>query len=260
MSKYKQNPLPKIWDLPLALRIQLSSRGGRQRALTDDQHLVLVLHSYRSSKPSASKRLQPTPVYFWRTPEHEWHFSERGGGFQALESIVQDYEDRVIQLEEANTLATKPEQWFGILDTLTPLLRSARGVSETLLKAYEETNCGQQRELLQKVCDQASETVRIAELLMEDVRRAIQFALVRQQERQSGYIRQQSSAAHRLNVLAAVFLPVATVSSVFGMNLHHGFENWSPITFWAVLISAMVLGGSIGYFVMNVRKINPTEW
>lgn len=74
MSKYKQNPLPKIRDLPLALRIQLSSRGGRQRALTVDQHLVLVLHSYRSSKPSASKRLQPTPVYFWRTPEHEWHF------------------------------------------------------------------------------------------------------------------------------------------------------------------------------------------
>ena len=62
-----------------------------------------------------------------------------------------------------------------------------------------------------------------------------------------------------LNILAATFLPVATISSVFGMNLASGFENM-PILFWLVLLSSIGVGAWIGYSVMNVRQINPTDW
>ena len=50
-------------------------------------------------------------------------------------------------------------------------------------------------------------------------------------------------AAHRLNMIAAVFLPVTAVATLLGMNLTHGLEDWpSPWTFWITLALTFVLG------------------
>jgi Mg2+ and Co2+ transporter CorA len=43
-------------------------------------------------------------------------------------------------------------------------------------------------------------------------------------------------SAHRLNLLAALFFPIAALSSIFGMNAKHGLEAFpSPWIFWGVL-------------------------
>jgi Mg2+ and Co2+ transporter CorA len=37
-------------------------------------------------------------------------------------------------------------------------------------------------------------------------------------------------------LLAAAFFPVATLATVFGMNLAHGMEEWAtPAHFWGIL-------------------------
>ena len=52
-------------------------------------------------------------------------------------------------------------------------------------------------------------------------------------------------AAYRLNLLAAAFFPVATVSAVFGMTIAHGVES-SPTTFWGIVALALVVWGVFG--------------
>ena len=43
-NKRPEKRPPKIWDLPFDIRRQLSGRGGRQRAIAADNHLMLVLN------------------------------------------------------------------------------------------------------------------------------------------------------------------------------------------------------------------------
>ena len=58
----------------------------------------------------------------------------------------------------------------------------------------------------------------------------------------------QASAAHRLNVLAALTFPLLTLCAVFGMNLNHGLEEWnlrvapSPAPLLAVVAGGIALG------------------
>ena len=52
-----------------------------------------------------------------------------------------------------------------------------------------------------------------------------------------------ATAAHRLNLMASFFFPIATLSAIFGMNILHGWEDEpGPIPF-LVLIMAGLLGG-----------------
>ena len=132
-------------------------------------------------------------------------------------------------------------------------------MNDALHKALELTGDEEQQQELQIICDLASEVVRSTALLQVDVQNSIQFNMVQQQEMQARYTQSQSNAAHRLNVLAAIFLPVATISSVFGMNLPSGLES-SQFMFWITFVLSMFLGGVIGFFVMNVRQVNPQDW
>jgi Mg2+ and Co2+ transporter CorA len=50
-------------------------------------------------------------------------------------------------------------------------------------------------------------------------------------------------SGHRLNLIAAMFLPITALGSLLGMNLIHGFETWQkPYAFWIVAAAAFVLG------------------
>ena len=106
----QKNAPPTIWDLPFDIRRQLSGRGGRQRAIAADNHLMLVLN--RVPQPNSD---QADTVYFWRNRDQKWHFSERGGGgFGALETVVQQYEDRIVELEEALAAAKDSRARFQV--------------------------------------------------------------------------------------------------------------------------------------------------
>ena len=198
-------------------------------------------------------------VYFWYSPEGEWRSSEQGAGWNSLNQLLQEYEDEVLRLEKEYEAAHRAEDWFRILDEIVPIHRAARNMYDALQQARQGAMGTELRGNLQQLCDHASEIVRAAELLQIDSVHSMQFAIARQGERQSQFSQQQLQSAHRLNILAAVFLPVATISSVFGMNLASGLEA-TPLLFWGVLIIGLTVGGWIGAKVMRVRQWNPADW
>ena len=251
----KENPPPRMWRIPIEIRRRLSDRVGRQRAITFDEHLLLILHPV----PDRSAPRQPG-VYFWRSPEGEWCYSEQGAGFTSLEELVQRYEDTIVSLERSLESASTTKEYFEILDQIGPIHRASRNMHEALSQAREQTVAYEQRAQLQPLCDQASEIEHSAETLQVDVQNAIQYETARQTELQAGFSRAQSRAAHRLNILAAIFLPLATLSSAFGMNLTSGIENLTPALFWLVMVFGIAIGAVIGVFVMNVRGLSPEEW
>jgi len=52
-----------------------------------------------------------------------------------------------------------------------------------------------------------------------------------------------SEAGHRLNLIAATFLPISALGSLLGMQLVSGFETaYAPWAFWSVAGVALVLG------------------
>ena len=50
-------------------------------------------------------------------------------------------------------------------------------------------------------------------------------------------------SAHRLNLIAAVFLPVTAIATLFGMNLKSGMEgSFDPWAFWLLLGFSLLCG------------------
>src|SRR5437764_1312400 len=49
--------------------------------------------------------------------------------------------------------------------------------------------------------------------------------------------------AYRLNLLAALFVPITALGSVFGMHLAHGLDGWAtPAHFWGVVGLGLLVG------------------
>ena len=68
--------------------------------------------------------------------------------------------------------------------------------------------------------------------------------MARRAEEQAKSGEKMALASHRLNVLAAIFFPVVTISSIMGMNLARGLneEMLSQWLFWVVLAAGLVCG------------------
>ncbi len=59
--------------------------------------------------------------------------------------------------------------------------------------------------------DRAYELSRQAELLYDDAKNSMDVAVVRRAEEQARASHQMTSSAHRLNIMAALFFPFATL-------------------------------------------------
>ena len=70
-----KNILPPTWVVPPAIRERLGDKVGRQRAMTADGHLLLVLH-----KPPKAGDNERQGRFFWRSPEGNWLSSDLGPG------------------------------------------------------------------------------------------------------------------------------------------------------------------------------------
>ncbi|MEX0819428.1 MAG: hypothetical protein WD070_07535, partial [Pirellulaceae bacterium] len=82
------------------------------------------------------------------------------------------------------------------------------------------------------------------------VKNALDVLVAKRAEEQSVASHRMSVSAHRLNMLAAFFFPIATLASIFGANLRHGWEDtWPPIPMLAVLGLGLLLGGILTMFV-----------
>ena len=87
--------IPGTWEVPQPFRNRLGSGPGRQRAMTADGHLLLVLHA--PPKPDEEER---QGRLFWRDPEGEWKTTEQGRGTVALENHLNEYSSAIDVLEQ----------------------------------------------------------------------------------------------------------------------------------------------------------------
>jgi len=227
--------LPSSWDVPAIFRARLGERSGRQRVMSANGHLLLILH--RVPEPGNPDR---TSTFFWRNPHGDWTSSDGGSGLSALDAHLEPWRQFVDYLENQMQESPSAETFFTVVQSTTPLLRTMRNAHRTLQEARDA--CQEDRAIL-LARDDAGELERALELLHNDAKNGMEYMIAKQGEEQARRAHQLVTAGHRLNLLIALFLPLTAIGSVFGMNLAHGLENWqSPWLFWALLVSALAVG------------------
>jgi hypothetical protein len=242
--------LPATWELPGEIVARLGESAGRQRPMLSGGHLLLVLH-----EPPGPDDTERVGRYFWRNPDGAWKSNILGPGIQSLRKHVAEFMERIEKLDDEFQAAATADDYFQILQEVTPLFRTIRHLHATLQEAREMLP--QDRELI-SVRDLAGAAERAAELLQTDARHGLDFTIARSAEEESRRTYQMAVSAHRLNVLAAIFLPLATISTVLGMNLRHGWENVGPEAFWFAVAIGAFAGLVLTMLVAN-RPAPPLE-
>ncbi len=239
--------IPPTWTLPEAIRVRLGQTTfGRQRAIVEEGHVVLVLH-----KPPGPDDAKRDSGLFWRNAAGEWQFSRGGPGPGALKRHVQSYAEIEARLTEEYEKADSATILFNLLEALTPLCRAARNM-HAALQAAREAVPGDA--FLIEMRDLSYEVERNLDILLEDVRNAIQYRTARESEEQARLSKEALHASHRLNSIAALFLPLTAITSLFSMNFSHGLNERNPLLFWFVF----VLGTAVGFALKGWVWRRPT--
>ena len=240
--------LPPDWTIPPVFAARLGDTAGRQRAMSADGHLLLVLHE-RPDPGVPTRAGRP----FWRDPDGRWRATSTDEGLPVLKRHVAAFAERAEELERDWQDATTAADYFDLLQALAPLHRATRNLHATLQQARELVPAD--RDLI-NLRDQAGEIERTIELLHGDARNGLDYTVAHQAEQQAERTYDMAVSAHRLNLLAAVFLPAATLSAIFGMNLTHGLDtgDFPP---WALFWGILAIGLACGAYLAQVIARKP---
>lgn len=226
--------LPDTWGVPEKFKQRLGTSAGRQRAMIDSGHLLLILHGL--PQPGDAER---NARLFWRNPAGEWRATgAKGDGLKALKEHLEQYRKRVAELDELVDTATTAEQLFQVIRYATPIARAARHQHRALQEAREGID---NRDLI-VLRDVAGDIERSTELVAVDAKNALDYVDAKEAEKQTELARKATDAQHRLNLIAALFLPITAVGSVLGVNLRSGLEGQSPALYWGVVLLAFATG------------------
>src|SRR4030095_15742203 len=177
--------LPPSWEVPTQFRDRLGERVGRQPAMIAEGHLLLVLH-----RPPKKDEVERFPRLFWRKPDGTWQSNESGNGPTALARHVGDFAELIDKYDRQEDHAQSVADYFGILEGISPLVRAVKNLHLVLQDARERLPG--ERDLL-NARDRAYELERSAELLVTDVRNALEFATAKKSE-------EQAAASHEMAV------------------------------------------------------------
>ena len=241
------SPLPKHWEIPESIRNRLGREAGPQRAMLEEGHLLVIVH--RMPGPDERERV---PVFFHRTPEGQWRGSDsKAQGPTALHEYLTAYETRLHQLEDEEIKATTATQYHALLEAAAPVLRASRGLHRAFQQAREMVKAD--RDLI-NFRDKAAGIERSAELLLQDAQFGLNYTAARQSEAQAASAAQMAASAHRLNLLAALFLPLTALCSIFGMDLKSGLENRAD-SFWIIVGAGVLLGLIVSMMVARRHRL-----
>jgi hypothetical protein len=237
----KNAVLPHNWDVPKTFIDRLGKKAGAQRAMFHDGHLLLILHEV--PRPDEPER---EGLFFWRQPEGAWRASRGGGpGILPLAQLLDRYAAAVDVLEAQLAAASGAEGLFAVLRQSVPLGRASSNLAAALQQAREYVS---DREII-AMRDRGLELQRACELVAQAAKHALDYAMARQAEAQSRAGNELARSAARLNRLAALFLPLTLVASLFSMNLPNGIEVSSPLLFWGLIGGGLFTGFLLGRLV-----------
>lgn len=231
--------IPKTWDLPESIRRRLGPTVGKQRLMNEDGHLLLLLHQL----PRAEDDEVRTAMAVWRNPEGEWKSSPVGGGLTGLEAHLATYRTAIHGLDEEVEAAKTARQYFDVMPRMHPMQRSTRNMSD-VLQAARQASPDDFR--LINLRDQAADLDRAIELVAADAKSGMDFTLAEAANQQAIAAEEANREARQLNRLAAFFLPMATLVSIFGMNPPDSLYRNEQ--FWMVLAA----GGMLGFIVHSI--------
>ncbi|MCC7338021.1 MAG: hypothetical protein IT422_23265 [Pirellulaceae bacterium] len=233
--------IPSNWQLPDYFRRRLGSSAGRQRLMQSEGQLLIVVH--RVPEPNEVTR---RGVLVWFDGQ-QWRASDGGPGKLAVESLLDVYTKKIEQFDQQEAKAQSAAEYLPLLDGLTPLVRAARNLYEVLQEARTVAN--EVHELIDWR-DRAYDISRTAELLYQDAKNSMELAVVRRAEEQAAASHKMSVSAHRLNTMAAIFFPLATLGSIFGTTFTENW-SWSQTTgpFLWFLVVGLVTGFGLAVFV-----------
>lgn len=241
--------LPASWDVPSKFRERLGAKVGRQRAMFFEGHLLLVMHALPD--PDQNER---EGRFFWRKPDGTWISDHCGAGPGAVSKHLDQYSERIETLDRNEETATLANDYFELLQELTPLQRAARNMHTVLQNARKEFP--DVREIID-YRDRAYELERSTDLLMTGTNHGLEYARAKQAEEQTKSSEKMAIAAHRLNILAAFFFPLATLTAIFGMDLQHGISEMAEVSeqylFVGVIAAGLVAGIVLTLFVRVSR-------
>ena len=165
----------------------------------------------------------------------------------ALGLHLDRYAKRIDQYEHQETAATHADDYLHLLEGLAPLVRSSRNLLEALEEARK--SLPDERSLIDHR-DRAYDLSRQAELLYEDAKNSMDVAVIRRADQQANATHRMTVASHRLNMLAAMFFPFATLGAIFGTTLT---DNWSwsssILPFVCFLLSGLLFGLVLALFI-----------
>ncbi|MFK7734552.1 MAG: CorA family divalent cation transporter [Pirellulaceae bacterium] len=228
--------LPPDWNIPEIFRQRLGIRVGQQRVMSEDGHLLLVLHAV----PAPDQHTRDG-CFFWRAPDGVWKSNLAGEGIKALEGHLINYREKLEELESLDEAASTAEDYFDVLERLAPIQRSGGHLLQVLSEVRKLVR--DDRDLI-NMRDKAYDLNRTCELLFSSAKNALDFQVARQSEYQSRASHQMSVSAHRLNVMASIFFPIATLTAIFSTNFESGLRSQlpQPWPFLALVGVGMILG------------------
>ncbi|MDB9311557.1 CorA family divalent cation transporter [Spirulina sp. CS-785/01] len=238
--------LPPSWSLPETIKQRFGERSaGKQRAMEAEGHLLLVLH--HAPQPHQRDR---KIVFFWRKPDGSWEASIGKKGLQPLNKHIKAYNQAEIELQQQYENAQDAEDYFTLLEEMIALRRASKNLHMTLQTAREEIP--QDRDIID-LRDWAYEIERSLDLLYENTKNALDFRIAQRAEEQTRLSLKSVESGNRLNILAAIFLPLTALASVFGMNLNSGLEENAILSFWSIFFLGMVFGFFVFRWVTRGR-------
>jgi len=247
----RNSPLiPSNWQLPEHFRGRLGVSAGRQRLMANDGELLIVAHAV----PKTGESIRHG-ILFWRTLQGEWKASNGDPGKIAIANLLDQFDRRLDEFEHLEAKAQRSDEYLPLLDGLAPFVRSIRHFYDVLQEARQ--SAPEVKELID-VRDRAYEISRSAELLYQDAKNSMEVAVVRRAEEQASASERLARSSHRLNTLAAIFFPLATLGAIFGTTLT---ENWtwsqSSLPF-ALFVSAGIVLGFVLFAFIDQRPAKPT--
>lgn len=233
METKRPSFIPKSWDLPESILKRLGDAAGRQRMMDEDGHLLLILHQAPEPEDAEVRK----PALFWCPPSGEWKSSPEAGGLAALDAHVETYRRNILAQDAAVEAATTPRQYFDVMKHVNPLHRSTRNLMAVMQEAREVRP--EERRLI-NFRDRAAELDRVIDLVANDAKSGMDFALAENTEEQSRFAHEANIEARRLNRLVSFFLPLATLVAVFGMS--PPVEVLKMPGFWLVILAGILAG------------------
>lgn len=230
------------FEVPPALAPHLSRSVGRQRVLSHEGTVLIILH-----RPPIDDHWKREGVFLLKSPDGSW----KCRGERTPKVFLESYRNAARGFDEEFEGTLKVSELFELLDRLVPLRRAARNVHAVLVEAGKVVP--DDAELTEWI-NFAYETERGLDLVYEDIRNAIDAHLARVEEAQMELSKQSLIATDRLNLLVALFLPLATLASVLGMNLSHGLNPHDPLVFYGVTAAGCLLGLGVLRYVRGGRS------